>query len=180
MTKSPESAPPVRQGDPRDLLAHAVRKQTEERRDVLIIEWADEPRYYVQFPHPETVAMTTGHAREGDPEWLYSEAVSDLWLPPALHIGDDGASALEHLGWRPAKSPRDSLTDVYVEGSDTRNWFRVFPLNVGEPYEGIAETIVETFRAAFRCTRGFLKIEMSRSSTRRGFKTDETYLIPGP
>jgi hypothetical protein len=161
------------------VVADAVRKQTEERRDVLIIEWAEEPWYYVQFPHPATVpsAIAGRPTWDDEPEWLYSEASSDFYRPPPLHIGERGANDMMRLGWRPPKSARDKLEDVYMGGAEVENWFRVFPLNVGQPYESIAVTIVETFRTGFGCADGLLKVDISPSSTLQTSRTHDVFLI---
>jgi hypothetical protein len=146
--------------DVADFLAAAVKQQTEERRDFLICSPDEVPDYYVQLPHP------------GErPTVLYAEAVSDLYLPPDLVIGAEGAGALSALGWdAPTTDPSTSKTG-WDESRRIRvspNWSREFKLDDDDAYQTIVETMLETLRSVYGYADGRLRVELGPSDRSAG------------
>jgi type III secretion system-like peptide-binding chaperone len=111
--------------DPLACIAGALRKQTREVLDFLII--VTDRGYYVQFPCPDGAA----------PEALYCEAVSDEFLEPECQLGDEGASRLRSLGWNEPSSRNNP------------NWWRNYPLRNEGDFEAIAAELVETLSVVY-------------------------------
>lgn len=112
--------------DPVSEIATALRRQTRENLDFLIVCSDPLRNYYVQFPSPG----------DDHPRSLHCEAVSDKWLDSAHGIGESGAARLRSLGW----SDPDRRHD---------NWFREFSLHGDEDFERIAATLVHTLQEVY-------------------------------
>jgi hypothetical protein len=138
-----------------DFVAGALRRQTEEQRDFLICSRDDIPNYYVQFPYPGE-----------HPTTLCCEAISDIWLPPDLALGETGAAALLELGWTAPTT--DASTRIQGWNATrktwiTTNWFQEFQLKDTDSYEAIAETLTKTLSSVYGFSSGRLRIELGPS-----------------
>lgn len=119
-------------------IAGALRRQTREQRDYLIVMSDPKRNYYVQFPHPGAESRDV----------LYCEAVSDEWLDSANELGEAGASRLRALGWSDPEA-------------NSPNWSREFLLQGGADFEQIAATLVETLSDVYGYDGGPLDLQIA-------------------
>jgi hypothetical protein len=84
--------------DPATTIGDALRRQTRETLDFVIVCSDPARNYYVQFPSPG----------DSHPPSLYCEAVSDKWLEPEDRLGEAGAGRLRSLGWRDPDGRHDN------------------------------------------------------------------------
>lgn len=126
------------QFDPIAEIGAALRRQTSERRDFLIVTSDAVRNYYVQFPHPG----------QRSPESIYCEAVADEWLKPEHQLGEAGAAHMRALGW--SEPTRRS-----------RNWSRKFQLRDDSDFATIAATLVETLSAVYGYEGGPLEVRVA-------------------
>ncbi len=134
-------------------IAQALRFQTVEARDYLII-WGDRDRnYYVQFPSPQRPGPS------GLPPSLHSEAVSDLYLTPENALGKQGAKCLLGLGWDAPTSAQ--ALRRYVVGGETANWHREFGLPGDEAFRSIADVVLKTLSNAYGYSGGSLELDIA-------------------
>jgi hypothetical protein len=117
-------------------IAQAIRRQTRETLDFLIIETDRERNYYVQFPCPSS----------DHPSSLYCEAVSDKHLAPEDQLGEAGAERLRSLGWLEPEGSRE-------------NWYREFTLQSDSDFDGIAVILVQTLRQVYGYRDGDLAVK---------------------
>jgi hypothetical protein len=123
--------------DPAATIADALRRQTRETLDFLIVCSDPARNYYVQFPWPG----------DSHPRSLCCEAVSDKWLESEHRLGEAGAERLRSLGWSDPEGRHD-------------NWFREFELHDEEDFERIAATLVQTLRAVYGYAGGPLEVQV--------------------
>ena len=146
----------LRDAEAASRIEQALRLQTVEARDYLIV-WGNRRRnYFVQFPSPEQSA-----AGSGLPPSLYCEAVSDLYLSPENALGARGAERLLDLGWvEPTATP--ASTQLYAGPRNYRspNWSREFDLPNEAAFARIAQALLVTLSSVYGYSGGPLELEI--------------------
>lgn len=146
-----EQLEPTRASDEIAEIARALRQQTVECRDFLILEAAGSNNYFVQFPSPSEKRLPPGEL----PLELFSEAVSNEFLEPPNRLSVNQEGRLRTLGWSDPGPVRFS-----AGWTISPNWWRIFPLGSDDRFQEIAATVHATLVEVYG-HRGGLSITLA-------------------